>query len=192
MQRIGTICGLQVQRESLKQGRPPHQFYDPAGIVAVHALRVDAAGVVGLTDDGEILDIHHAAHPQSKNRDGINGVSINVRANYARMRRRFGPHLTLGCAGENIIVADEGAPVDFARDAMLVRTRTGVMLPFTALMPAPPCAPFSRFALATESVAPAPLVKETLQFLSGGMRGFYATPAASANVISVGDEVFVP
>lgn len=192
MQRIGTICRLQVQRENLKQGRPPHQFYDPTGIVAVHALRVDAAGVVGLSDDGEIVDIHHAAHPQSKNRDGSNGVSINVRANYERMRRRFGPHLTLGSAGENIIIADEGAPVDFAHGSVLVRTRNGVMAPFTELTAAPPCEPFSRFALAAESFAPAPLVKETLQFLSGGMRGYYATPAAFAGVISVGDEVFVP
>ena len=34
-------------------------------------------------------------------------------------------------------------------------------------------------------------IKDALQFLDGGLRGFYVTPASEA-IISVGDRVYLP
>ena len=102
---IGTVVRLQVQESSLKVGAKPRS-YDPAPIRSVTAVSLSRSGVVGLPGNGETLvDVHHHDHPDSKNRDGENGISLGFTTHYAAMRNRFGEHLTDGVAGENILIA---------------------------------------------------------------------------------------
>ncbi|HJZ46707.1 MAG TPA: hypothetical protein VKE41_06060, partial [Roseiflexaceae bacterium] len=77
MREIGSIKQVQIQRSSLKQGQRPQRYYDPAPLLAVERLRLAPDGVVGLGPAGEqLIDVHHASHPDSKNRQGMNAISI--------------------------------------------------------------------------------------------------------------------
>ena len=57
------------------------------------------------------------------------------------------------------------------------------------LQVAEPCRPFSGWALG--GVVEAQVLKETLQFLEGGTRGYYCR-GLSAGIVSVGDRVALP
>ncbi|HKI96696.1 MAG TPA: hypothetical protein VJ992_15510 [Gemmatimonadales bacterium] len=185
---IGEIRRLQVQRSPLKMGEKPNRTYVTAPLLAVPALRASADGVTGLTADGEILDVHHRGHPESRNDGGANGISIGFTAHYDAMRSRYGPHMTLGCAGENVIV-ESGRPIgiDAAAEGFVVRAGDGrVKCRLGSVTIARPCKPFSGYALGGMRVDSATL-KATLQFLDGGTRGFYCgivpMPGAAAEVI---------
>jgi hypothetical protein len=56
---------------------------------------------------------------------------------------------------------------------------------------AAPCAPFSRFALSLDVHALPEMIKETLQFLDNGVRGFLAQLDGDEAEIQVGDAVFI-
>mgnify|MGYP000514794316 CR=1 FL=1 len=103
MKLVGEIVQLQVQLESLKRGERPYQIYATSNIQVIPELKLTTKGVVGLLGGLEQLDVHHADHPHSRNR-GYNGISLGFTSHYGRMRDRFGSHITVGCAGENIIV----------------------------------------------------------------------------------------
>ena len=136
-----------------------------------------------------MLDAHHPAHPRSRNRGG-NGISVGFSGHYDAIRARCGDRATPGVAGENVIVAHDGivAPADIAA-GLAIETAAGLLL-LDHVIPAPPCAEFSRWIMAfPEGTPPDRSVTETLQFLGDGMRGFYAVPAGSARV-RVGDRVF--
>ena len=108
MELIGTVVRLQVQVVSLKVQGATREQYDPSGLCSVPALELDQAGASSRDVYGAVvLDQHHREHPHSKNRRGLNGVSIGFTAHYAAMRERFGEHLCDGIAGENIVVATE-------------------------------------------------------------------------------------
>jgi len=101
---IGPIIQLQVQRGPLKVGKKGAQRYVTEPIAVLERLRVSPDGVVGLDGGEEILDAHHRAHSLRKNDDGVHGVSVGFTSHYRAMRQRFGGHMRVGCAGENIIV----------------------------------------------------------------------------------------
>src|SRR5919112_831183 len=145
---MGTIVRLQVQESSLKVGDKPRR-YDPSPIRSVPALSVSAAGVVGLAENGEtIIDVHHHDHPTSKNRGGENGISLGFTGHYGEMRRRFGPHLADGIAGENILVeADRHFPVEELAAGVVVEGIGGQQLELLPVIVAAPCVEFSRYAL---------------------------------------------
>src|SRR6266542_383079 len=106
MRTIGTITRLQIQRGSLKQGEKPTRVYDPTPLLSVPALNVTPEGALGASPDGAdawIVDVHHRAHPYTKNEDGLHGLSLGFTAHYDAMRQHFGGKLEVGCAGENII-----------------------------------------------------------------------------------------
>ena len=106
MRTIGTVTRLQIQRSTLKTGDKPNRVYDPTPLLSVPILRVSPDGVLGGGSGGAwIVDVHHQAHPHTKNEDGLHGVSLGFTSHYAAMRERFGERLTVGCAGENIIAA---------------------------------------------------------------------------------------
>ncbi|MGH7673612.1 MAG: hypothetical protein ACREMC_12000, partial [Gemmatimonadales bacterium] len=106
MRTIGTVTRLQIQRSSLKTGEKPDRVYDPAPLLAVPHLLVTPDGVLGAGEGGAwIVDVHHRAHPLTKNEDGLHGVSVGFTSHYAAIRDRFGDRIVIGCAGENIIVA---------------------------------------------------------------------------------------
>src|SRR5438093_12676160 len=108
MRTIGTITRLQIQRSSLKTGEKPNRAYDPTPLLPVQRLTVTPDGVLGAgSEGGWIVDVHHRAHPETKNEDGLHGVSVGFPSHYAAMRDRFGERIVLGCAGENIIVVTD-------------------------------------------------------------------------------------
>src|SRR2546428_4391693 len=124
MRDIGRIVRLQVQRSSLKTGEKPDRVYDPAPLLPVPRLAVSPEGVLGeAADRSWVVDIHHRAHPDTKNPDGQHGVSLGFTTHYAAMRDRFGSRINVGCAGENIIV-------DTPRRFSLGQLRNGVAILF--------------------------------------------------------------
>ena len=189
---VGEIVRLQVQAESLKVGQAPRHRYDPAPIRAVPTLRLDAGGATGLTDWGdEIEDIHHALHPASKHR-GTNGLSVLFTGHYAAMRKRFGPHLTDGIAGENVLVAHDGfIGEDDLTPGPIVETTEGLRLELSRVIVAAPCVEFARYALRFPDVErPDRTVTDAVRFLDGGMRGYYAAYEGDPIVIRAGDKVY--
>ena len=195
MQLIGSVVRLQVQLRSLKAGERPRRWYDPEPIRAVPRLGIDASGVTGWDAEGTRLDdVHNLSYPGGRNR-GNNHVSLGFTSHYGSMRRRFGTHLRDGIAGENILVATGLAgglsfPDADLTGALAIETASG-LIHLTDLSVAEPCAEFSRFALRLEGFdgEEAPAVKEALQFLRRGMRGYYAARATEGTV-ELGDLIY--
>jgi hypothetical protein len=191
MLEIGRIERLQIQVDSLKKGTKPNQTYDPAALRVVPGLRLTPKGVIGLVDGQELLDVHHADHEYSRNRSS-NGISINFSAHYERMRDRFSPRLATGCAGENILVASDRViePAALAR-GLVIETGAGVKARLTQVSVAHPCRSFSSYALKLEDALTEGALKEALQFLDGGTRGFYCEWTGEPVVVRTGDRVFL-
>lgn len=185
---LGRIVRLQIQRSSLKLGEKPHRVYDPAPLRAVDALTLTREGALARADDGSmVLDIHHAAHPATRNSGGANDLSVGFTGHYDAMRARFGPHLLDGLAGESMLVAAAGqVPLAAVAGGLVVRRASGAQVPLGEVRVALPCVEFSRYALRS---AEAEAVKAALQFLDGGLRGFYCTYAGDPITIDVGDEL---
>ncbi|HET7791101.1 MAG TPA: MOSC domain-containing protein [Gemmatimonadales bacterium] len=186
MREIGPVIRLQVQRTTLKTGEKPNRRYDPAPLQAVDRMAVSPDGVMGFQNGGWLVDVHHRAHPATKNEDGLHGVSFGFTHHYARMRERFGPRMVVGCAGENIIVeTDRTLAWEDVRRGTAVLDRSGrELVRLEVLQPAHPCRPFTGWALGGR--VEAEVLKEHLQFLDDGTRGFYAR-GMGAGEISVGD-----
>lgn len=175
---IGRIVRLQVQREKIKSGTRPDEGYTPhEHLVPVAALRLDASGVTGVTEDGELLaDVHHRDHPRSRFR-GKNGLSMGFTGHYARMRERFGEHLPDGIAGESMLVAcaDLISPKELTR-GVVITGEDGRRIEIETWEVAHPCTPFSKFCLHfPDGEKPDRRITGALQFLDNGMRGFYGT-----------------
>jgi len=191
MRDLGRIVRLQIQRSSLKTGEKPTRVYDPAPILPVERLAVDADGALGEGPDGSwLVDIHHRAHPRTKNADGVHGVSLGFTSHYALMRERFGDRVTPGCAGENILVETDARITvdDLDHGVACVAPDGRELVRLDVLQVAHPCRPFTGWALG--SMVESDVLKESLQFLDGGTRGFYCLGIGSA-IVSVGDRVVV-
>ena len=189
MRAIGTITRLQIQRSSLKTGEKPTRVYDPGPLLAVPRLMVTPEVVLGGADDGTwMVDVHHRTHPETKNEDGLHGVSLGFTSHYGAMRERFGDRLVLGCAGENIIVAaDRPFTYDDLSGGVAILAPDGrERVRLRVLEVAHPCRPFTGWALGRQ-VEP-DVLKSHLQFLDGGMRGFYCVGEGEGTV-SVGDQI---
>src|SRR6266516_639693 len=169
MHDLGRVVRLQIQRSSLKTGEKPRRVYDPSPLLLVERLAVSPDGALGETPGGSwIVDVHHRAHPRTKNSDGAHGLSLGFTSHYALMRDRFGQRITLGCAGENIIVETERRIgfEDLERGVALLTADGREVARREVLQAAEPCRPFSGWALG--GVVEAQVLKETLQFLEGG------------------------
>lgn len=191
MREIGRVVRLQIQRSSLKTGEKPNRVYDPTPLLAVERLAVSPDGVMGWgTDRSWIVDIHHRTHPDTKNEDGRHGVSVGFTAHYDAMRQRFGQHMSLGCAGENIIAAtDRVFTLDDVRGGLALLGADGhVLVRLSVVDVARPCRPFTGWALG--QVVEAEVLKSQLQFLDDGMRGFYAV-GEGTGIVAVGDRLAV-
>jgi MOSC domain len=187
MRPLGAIVRLQIQRASLKTGERPHRTYDPAPLLAVPRLAVSPDGTLGAAPDGSwLVDVHHRAHPATKNADGLHGLSVGFTGHYAAMRERFGARLTPGCAGENLI-AEVAGPLrlaDVAGGFAVLAPDGRERVRIRVLEVAKPCRPFTGWALG--GVVEPMVMKEQLQFLDGGMRGYYCV-AEGDGVVEVGD-----
>src|SRR6266480_192875 len=193
MRTIGTITRLQIQRGSLKRGEKPTRVYDPTPLVSVPALSVTPEGALGASPDGAdawIVDVHHRAHPHTKNEDGLHGISLGFTAHYDAMRKHFGGKLELGCAGENIIAtSDRRFGYDELAGGVAILAPDGSeRVRLKVLQVAHPCRPFTGWALGKQ-VEPEEL-KRHLQFLDGGMRGFYCV-GEGVGTVSLGDSVAI-
>ena len=191
MRDLGHIVRLQVQRSSLKTGEKPTRVYDPTPLLTVDRLALGPDGTLGEGRDGSwVVDVHHRAHPRTKNDDGVHGVSLGFTSHYALMRDRFGDRITVGCAGENIIVETERriAFEDLEGGVALLTPDGRELARLNVLQVAEPCRPFSGWALG--DVVEARVLKETLQFLEGGTRGYYCQGTGSG-IVAVGDRVAV-
>src|SRR2546428_13663160 len=113
MRELGRMVRMQIQRPSLKTGEKPTRVYDPTPLLAVDRLALGPDGALGEGPDGSwLVDVHHRAHPRTKNEDGAHGVSLGFTSHYALMRDRFGGPHTPGCAGGDIIVGTQ-SPISF-------------------------------------------------------------------------------
>lgn len=188
---LGPIIRLQVQRSTLKIGEKPNRRYDPGPLQAVERMEIGPDGAVGLVDASRVVDVHNRAHPESKNSDGENTLSVGFTDHYRAMQDRYGPHMVLGCAGENIIVDIERVVTagEVVHGFRIVSPAGDERLRLVQPRVAHPCKPFSGFAHRHQLVAPE-VLKGTLQFLDDGMRGYYCAPDTSGPVvIQVGDLV---
>ena len=189
MRELGHVVRLQIQRSSLKTGEKPHRVYDPAPILTVERLSVSPDGALGeAANDAWMVDIHHRMHPSTKNPDGEHGISLGFTSHYDLMRARLGDRITPGCAGENILVEARGrVGMDDLTGGVALLTRDGrEVVRLHVLQVAHPCRPFSGWALG--GVVESDVLKETLQFLDDGMRGFYCV-GVGTGIVSVGDRV---
>jgi hypothetical protein len=190
---IGSIKQMQIQRASLKAGAKPYRYYDPAPLLAVDQALLTSGGVIGIADTGEqIVDVHHSDHPASKSRQCSNGISLGFTGHYQDMRERFGTHLADGSAGENILVeSDRVWTLAELGSQLAIETAAGALVRLSDLLVAAPCVEFSQFAAGQAERLPAEALKETLQFLDDGMRGFYARLQQGAEdaLVRVGDRL---
>ena len=151
--------------------------------------------MVGLVAGGErVIDVHNVDHPSSKNQRGLNGISVGFTGHYQAMRERCGPHLADGCAGENILVeADRTFALGDLGGRLAIETAGGAIVHLADLLVAAPCAEFSQFAAGQGERLPPEALKATLQFLDGGIRGFYTRLASAPAdaVVRAGDRVFI-
>ncbi|HEV8511090.1 MAG TPA: hypothetical protein VGQ48_11625 [Gemmatimonadales bacterium] len=191
MRTIGTVTRLQIQRDSLKRGEKPTRVYDPTPLLAVPSLNVTPDGALGGSADGTwIVDVHHRAHPHTKNEDGLHGISLGFTSHYAAMREHFGDRLAVGCAGENIIATtDRRFGYDELAGGVAILAPDGrERVRLRVLQVAHPCRPFTGWALGRQ-VEPEEL-KKHLQFLDNGMRGFYCV-GEGAGTVKLGDQVAI-
>jgi hypothetical protein len=173
LKQLGEVIQVQVQRDPLKIRTPTGVVYDPVNLVVVPEVLLTPQGVVGLAENGErILDAHHADHPRTRYREK-NGISIGLTGHYDRMRARFGEHIRDGNAGENVIIrTDDALNLADLSGALVFENPDGSTYRFKVLKGMAPCDEFSHYVhQAKERLAP-DVLKETLQFLDGGTRGF--------------------
>jgi len=193
--KLGQVITTQVQPSGLIYEVPAGEIYDPSRRVEVPRLSISSQGVEGETAQGErLLDIHHADHPETNNK-GKNAISIGFTSHYNMMRTRFGDHMQVGSAGENIIIEydrevwlpDLGQKVEFHNP------ESGQVVSLKVIKIATPCDPFSHFAADSQDERlPAEELKAVLKFLGNGRRGFLLSLGASqtSGQIEPGDLVY--
>ena len=190
LQPLGRVVRLQIQRSRLKLGEKPNRWYDPAPLLAVNELTLTPEGALArLPDGGMLIDIHHAAHPETRNNERLNDLSVGFTPHYAAMRERYGEHLSDGCAGENILIETNGVVklAEIAGGLVIQPAGGGRPARLRAVRVAAPCREFSGYA--SRSSEPQ-VIKEALQFLDDGLRGFYCALDNPVPVqVAVGDEV---
>lgn len=190
MEAIGLIAEVQIQTDSLKRGERSRRVYDPTHLLAVPAIRLSAAGVVGLIDGRELLDRHHRAHANSGRRES-NGISFNFTSHYAAIHARYGDAAAPGSGGENILIRSDRQfdLADLAAGVVIV-TLNGRHVPIGEISYITPCVPFSNYVHGLAFEGDGALMKETLQFLNNGPRGFYGECLGEPVVIRPGDRVY--
>jgi len=196
MHEIGQITLLQVQRSVLVVEEGTYSYYDPTPLVVVESLQVSPAGVIGITTGNRhVMDIHHMHHPNSQNHKGVNGISLGFTSHYRSMRERLGEHLLDGIAGENILVESDNilTLAELGERLAIQNQHTGQVLYLSGLKVATPCVEFSQFAANHGTSFPAQQLKETLQFLNHGRRGFYARMEDQPELMTIqrGDKLLV-
>jgi hypothetical protein len=191
-QEIGKIVQLQIQTRSMKRLEEGRKIYQPeVALRTVEQFHVDCNGATAKIDGEQIIDKHNATHPVTHN-NGSNPISVGFTRHYTEMQDRFGEHVALGIAGENIIIeTDHHFTEEDMAGEVAFRGIDGQLIIMQDLFAMPPCEPFTRFCLQNEQSG-ASEVKAGLQFLNHGMRGFAGKPHNDQPlVIQVGDTVLL-
>jgi len=194
IQDLGRVKLVQVQPSGLIIDTPSGDFYDATRRVEVEKLIITALGIEADTLNGEhVLDIHHINHPDKAYKDDL--ISIGFTSHYAAMRERFGEHMEDGVAGENIIIEydREVWMEDLGQQIIIENVETGQQIKLDVLRFAAPCNEFSHFAANSQhEQLPVGELKNTLQFLNKGRRGFLLALADGQETATVqaGDRVF--
>ena len=195
LRELGKVKLVQVQPRGLIIETPTGDFYDVSRRVEVEKLIITSLGIEATTASGEhVLDIHHINHPDKKY-DDDDLVSIGFTSHYEAMRERFGEHMVDGAAGENIIIEfDQEVWVDdLGKRIAIENSETGQKTALDVLSFAAPCDEFSHFVTKSQHERlPASGLKETLQFLNNGRRGFLLvlSEGQETGTVQAGDKVF--
>jgi len=196
MQELGRVKLVQLQPSGLIIETPSGYFYDVSRRLEVDRLKITSLGIEATTPEGkEVLDIHHISHPD-KEYDDDDLVCIGFTSHYEAMRARFGEHMVDGAAGENIIIEcpDEIWPEDLGQGIAIENQESGKLMILDLLSFAAPCTEFSHFVNRSQQERlPADKLKDTLQFLGNGRRGFLLVlrEDQESAVVQSGDKVFV-
>jgi len=196
MQEIGRVKLVQVQPSGLIIETPSGYFYDVSRRLEVDRLKITPLGIEATSPEGEhVLDIHHISHPD-KAYDNNDLVCIGFTSHYEAMRSRFGEHMVDGSAGENIIIEceDEIWPEDLGQGIAIENQDTGQLAILDLVSFAAPCNEFSHFVNQSQAERlPPDKLKETLQFLGNGRRGYLLVLRDGQETASVqrGDKAFV-
>ena len=185
---IGRIVRLQIQRSSLKVGEKPNRVYDPAPLLTVETLTLTPTGAEAHLPDGVVLfDVHNARHPNTRNNDNENALSVGFTHHYELMRRQFGEHVPFGCAGENLIVeANRRIELSDVANGLTIQTAGGALVLLVNVMVAAPCRPFTGYLLGRQ--VDGDTLKASVQFLHDGLRGYYLRLGQPEPVtVAVGD-----
>jgi len=196
MQKIGTITLVQIQREPLKSVQNPNNTYDDriyrtAPIQQMAKLQLTANGIIGITaEDQALIDVHNTKHPQTRNR-GDNKLSFGFIQHYQRMQERFGEHITVGDAGENILIDADIDITHFDTTHRLFIQHADTQIELKNIAIALPCRPFTIYC-AQDDLHGKDL-KTALQFLDNGTRGYYAAVRVTEApyIIQAGDELWM-
>ncbi len=196
LRELGCVKLMQVQPSGLIIETPSGKFYDASRRLEVDRLQITSLGIEATTPEGErVLDIHHISHPdKAYHNDDL--VSIGFTSHYEAMRARFGQHMVDGIAGETIIIESEEEvwPEDLGKRIVIENQHTGHRALLDLITFASPCRSFSLFAIRSQhEQPPADKLKDTLQFLENGRRGFLLvlSDGQEAAVVQRGDKVLV-
>ena len=188
---LGLIVRLQIQRAPLKTGASLARVYDPTPILAVDHLAITPDGAFGLDPEhGWIVDVHHRAHPDTRNADGLHGLTLGFTGHYSAIGEHFGRAVPVGCAGENIIVEAPGRFTleELAPGIAVLGPDGAERFRLTVLAVARPCRPFTGWL--SDGLSEPEVLKTNLQFLDEGTRGFRLAGEANGFVM-VGDRIAV-
>jgi hypothetical protein len=195
VRELGRVKLVQVQPSGLIIETPSGYFYDASRRVEVERLLITSLGIEATTpEDEHVLDIHHISHPD-KAYDNNDLVCIGFTSHYEAMRDHFGEHMVDGIAGENIIIEyeEEVWSEDLGKRIAIENQDTGRRALLDLISFASPCREFSRFAARSQhEQLPADKLKDTLQFLGNGRRGFLLVLSDGQETAEVrrGDKVF--
>ena len=195
VRELGIVKLVQVQPSGLIIETPSGYLYDVSRRVEVENILVTSLGIEAITVKGEhVLDIHHINHPD-KAYDNDDLVCVGFTSHYEAMRERFGQHMVDGSAGENIIIENhqEIWMDDLGTNIAIESAETGRRIYFDVVRFAAPCEEFSHFVADSQSERlPSKKLKETLQFLNNGRRGFLLalSDGQETVIIRAGDRVF--
>ncbi len=196
LRELGRVKLVQVQPSGLIIETPSGYYYDASRRLEVDSLEITPLGIEATTPNGEhVLDIHHMNHPD-KAYDNDDLISIGFTAHYEAMRARFGEHMVDGIAGENIIIEYEAEvwSEDLGKGITIENQDTRHRAALGLISFAAPCREFCLFAAQSQHERlPADKLKDTLQFLGKGRRGFLLVMSNGQDsaLVRVGDSVFV-
>jgi hypothetical protein len=196
IRQLGLVKLVQVQPSGLIIETPTGYIYDPSRRAEVDHITITDRGIEATGPKGErLLDIHHSDHPETHS-EGDNAISIGFTSHYAAMRARFGEHMEVGSAGENIIIEydKEVWLQDLGQVVIIQNPDTGHRISLDVIKIAAPCEEFSHFAASSQGERlPANVLKSTLQFLGDGCRGFLLvlSDGQDSGQVHPGDRVFV-